>query len=493
MSFKPSSFQIAIADTLENDTCNMVINAVAGSGKTTTLIHCMEFIPSDVVTYYLAFNKAIVEDIKPRVPAHINVMTLHSMGAKALYSYRRSQLDDKKSYNVVSKLRDEWHQDSPGMIDADYLVRVRRLVDLFRQNLCVKAGQLTAIAKKHGIQILDGEVEKAMQVLHTMLLDEGTHDFTDMLYLPAVNPEIKLPLADYILVDESQDLNRAQQMLIRKMMHDKTRFIAVGDPYQAIYGFAGADADSFENMKLFPYTKELPLSINYRCAKSIIRFVNEQMPGIPIMAREDAPEGEVNHSASFKDIRDGDMVLCRNTAPLVKMCLQFIKNKHKAYVKGGDMGKQLANMVTRSGAKTIDLFEDWLEKELGIIYKRIAKKYPKMTHGEIVEEPAFVVMEEKKEVFLTIIDNADIGTPGELIQWIYDLFTDNKAGICFSTIHKSKGLENERVFIIERNLMPSQYAKKDWQLVQEINLMYVAYTRGKEYLGFVADWQYKNK
>lgn len=484
----PSQFQKDIYDFISNDTRNAVINAVAGSGKTTTIVNALELISSDKIVYFLAFNKAIVEELKSRVPNYINVSTLHSVGAKALFATRKSQLNDKKANGVIEFLKPAWI-DEDSELDEDYGQRVKKLVDLFRINLVQDEEELRILARKHDVEILNGECKRAMDVVRHMNIDKRYHDFVDMLYLPAMNNDIRLPKADVIFIDECQDLNKSQQILVQKMLKPDGRFVAVGDPRQAIYGFAGADVESFNNLKGMPNTIELPLSVNYRCGKNIIELAKKIVPAIE--AHDAAPDGVVNENASFKDIKDSDMVLCRNTAPLVKMCLEFIRDGKKAYVKGGDIGKNLINLILRSKAKTIKGFETYMSNQLEITWKRLKGKFPYMPEGELELEPAYAILNEKKIVLETIVDAQSIKSPKKLIEWIEKLFSDNQYGVCFSTIHKSKGLENERVFIIERHLMPSKYATKDWQKEQELNLEYVAYTRAKNLLGFVMDWEFK--
>lgn len=492
MAFSPSNLQTAIFDEAQNGVHNILINAVAGSGKTTTLIHTLRVLPPNSITYFLAFNKAIVEEIRTKVPSNINVSTLHAIGAQALYRSRKSQLNDKKVWREVSNMREQWAAEDGGVYPTgEYMGRVRKLVDLYRVNMAISKNTLKEIAAKHDIEVINGECERAIKIVDIISAIKHEHDFVDMLYLPASDSSIELPQADFVFADECQDLNLAQQVLIRKMLKPTGRFIAVGDPRQAIYGFAGADDESFARLKNIPNTIELPLSVNYRCGKNIIAMAQGIVPYIT--AHAGAPEGEVNMKASHKAITDNDMVLCRNVAPLVKMCLQFIAVGRKAYVKGGDIGKQLATMVTNSAAKTLNEFEEYLTFQEETIVSRIIKKYPFLTIAEAKEEAAFVVFQEKKDVFQTIIDTARIKTPSELITWINNLFADSKQGICFSSIHKSKGLENERVFIIEPDLMPSKYAKQPWQLTQEENLRYVAYTRAKSFLGIVTDWQFKKR
>lgn len=80
-----------------------------------------------------------------------------------------------------------------------------------------------------------------------------------------------------------------------------------------------------------------------------------------------------------------------------------------------------------------------------------------------------------------------VNTADDIIAKIDEIFPkrDKKNGISLSTIHKAKGLEAENVYIACKSLMPSKSAKLDWEINQEYNLMYVAYTRAKKTLGFI--------
>ena len=73
----------------------------------------------------------------------------------------------------------------------------------------------------------------------------------------------------------------------------------------------------------------------------------------------------------------------------------------------------------------------------------------------------------------------------ELRKLIEGIFSDDINGIILSTIHKAKGLENDRVFFLCPELIPSRFATMDWQFEQEQNLKYVAITRAKKELIYV--------
>jgi ATP-dependent exoDNAse (exonuclease V) beta subunit len=83
---------------------------------------------------------------------------------------------------------------------------------------------------------------------------------------------------------------------------------------------------------------------------------------------------------------------------------------------------------------------------------------------------------------------------------ILAMFSDTETGkvrkdvVTLCSIHKSKGLEFEQVYLLGKSqFMPSKYAKQEWMLVQESNLEYVAVTRAKDKLVYVNDVPTGNK
>jgi superfamily I DNA/RNA helicase len=84
--------------------------------------------------------------------------------------------------------------------------------------------------------------------------------------------------------------------------------------------------------------------------------------------------------------------------------------------------------------------------------------------------------------------SGDLVLVSDVTKKIQSIFSDEKSGIVLSTIHKAKGLESDNVFILNQDLMPSRWARKDWEKEQEQNLIYVAYTRAKHKLSFIMDY-----
>jgi len=514
MSFVPSIFQKNIFDFIVDGEGNAVINAVAGSGKTTTLLEALKMLPKDASIMFLAFNKSIKTEIQEKVNdlglTNVTVNTCHGFGFSSLLSSleNKPSIDNlkyrKMIRNVISfiqsgdltpildykfkaneiKICQAFDIDWESMDDKyEFTKRVIQLVDLGRMFLKTTTKSIKKISKKYNIVCSGNEAELASALIKLGKTFVSTIDFADMIYLPN---ELKLTTQkfDYVFIDECQDLNTAQRELMLKSLYPSSRFIAVGDKNQAIYGFAGADAESFNKLTKLPNTISLPLSVCYRCGSDIVKKAQNIVPDIQPFDKNKS--GVVDLDGSINDIIDGDMVLCRNTYPLVKLCLAFLKDGKKATIMGGDIGKSLINMVKEANQKDMNKVFDKLYHNLELVFKRILRA-EECTDEEARQNTEYVNYEEKIQVIEAIYTVGDDAL--KIISKLEDIFNDfNKEGIILSTIHKSKGLESNRVFIIHPEKMPSKFAKQKWELTQENNLRYVAYTRAKSLLSIVTDF-----
>jgi DNA helicase-2/ATP-dependent DNA helicase PcrA len=250
----------------------------------------------------------------------------------------------------------------------------------------------------------------------------------------------------------------------------------VGDFFQGVYGFNAADDKSFEWFEKFQNTKVLPLSVSFRCAKNIIIKAQEIVPDIK--ALEDAPDGIVRDGDVF-EAQSGDFILCRTTMPLVKLFFEFLVRQKKAIIKGRDIGLQLIDLIGK--INTIEKLKSFWNNELS--------KFRKDLKAEGVLNPnehsGYSTLEDKVMTLLFLAKLAD-NIP-DLKLKISTIFTDDIQGICLSTVHKIKGLEANRVFIIRPDLLPMKNVKS-WQYIQEKNLEYVAITRAKLELIYDKTW-----
>jgi len=489
--FHPSKYQKAIYKAINESNNHLLVDAKAGSGKTSTLKGIVKLLNPSLKVLNLAFNKSISKEMEEKLPKYIDVKTCHSAGMRIIFTGKqRPKVNDRKYKELAKLFIKQWEFDLEIEEDQDRYRNIIKLCSLARMALAENASDVFLLAEKHGMVF---RVEDGEKVLELIQFGSVNHrqiiDFADMIYLPVKYPAwYTIKKYDYVLVDECQDLSRAQQELVKLLVKSNGRMIFVGDERQAIYGFAGADSESFNVLRNIPGIIEMPLNECYRCSPEIIEMAKRIVPAIEAFSGNQ--KGEVNEKASIEDIKDGDMVLCRNTLPLVMLCYKLIGEGKPAYIKGRDVKKQLIALINKSKIKTITGLKKWMNGYLSQYANKLAKSRPQCEMSEILESSAYVMAEEKVSIINTIANGMNSNKVEALIREINLIFSERaeKGGICLSTIHRSKGLESDRVFIVDRQLMPAKYAKQDWQMEQERNLEYVAYTRAKIFLGFIHDW-----
>lgn len=501
--FTYSKYQKDIFDFVKNGQGNAVVEASAGAGKSTTLIKCLDFIDEDKTILMSAFNTDIVSVLKRKTKdfPNVNCATLHSIGRTMLqrnYPKDELTLDELKYKSYLNtNIKSLSSIDTYSLSKKDfgrYMKNIETFVNFGRAYLCQTVKDLDLIEDRYGIDTVADEKEVALDVMEYGKTDLSKIDFTDMIWLP--NVLFCKPIGmkyDWIMLDEVQDLSVCQREIILKCRKINTRMILVGDKKQCIFSFSSADPQSFEKLKDIPNTITLPLSISYRCAENIVNFAKKLVPSIE--PNDDGRHGEIKYNTQIDDIQDGDMVLCRNNAPLMQVYVDLIKQGKKCFIRGKDIGLNMKNAVKTTGMDTLNVKLDKdgvfvrLYDELFDAINDIMGKY-NVTYADAVET-SFVARKLDIIKALETLSN-NINTSKELIDKISDIFSDRKkGGISLSTIHKAKGLEANNVYIVCNSLMPSEMAKKDWEIEQEYNLMYVAYTRAKNILGFVDETNFE--
>ena len=495
--FIPSKYQQDIFDFIQHGNGNSVINALAGSGKTSTIVNAVKLIPPTCNALFIAFNKEIAKELEKKLEGvkNVHVKTLHSLGFLMI---RRNlgtniEIDEYKYRTFIKKnIKQLSSADFDKMttkLMQQYTDNVIQLCDLGRYNLAQCEKDLLQVSARHDIPIIDDECNAVLNVMKWGRENTTSIDFTDMVWLPyelTLNP-IGLQY-DYIFIDECQDLNAAQRELFLRCFRRGTRFIAVGDKKQAIYSFAGADAESFAKLQSLPNTTTLPLPISYRCPKKVVNLANQFVDTME--CREGAPDGEIVHNVSIKDIHDGDMVLCRTKMPLIKLYMRYLRMGVKSYVRGQDIGLNLLRMVDKTEQITLNvslqkdgvfarLYDDLFEERNRLMIKR----------GMDLEDATLSnqIMTKYDSIKALEILAEGLTSARDLHNRIENVFAESADGVCLSTIHKAKGLEANNVYILCKTLMPSRLATQEWEKEQEQNLMYVAYTRAKYKLGFVSE------
>lgn len=498
IEYEPSQYQKAIFDYIQHEKGNLVVEAAAGSGKTYTLVKALSLIPQDKRVLMTAFNKDIVKELTKKVKEfpNVEVRTLHGLGM--ILTTRGLRIGGMKpeGYKYTQLIYNHWQDLTKTNINKlsrnarkSFVENTKKLVDFGRFYLATTRSEMIELMTKYDIPCVADEVDVALKVMAIGGKNLDSIDYTDMIWMPHIyDLHLQECEYDFIMVDECQDLNVAERNLVLRCLKEGGRLIAVGDSNQCIYGFSGSDPDSFRAIQSIPNTVSMPLSISYRCPESVVKFAQNLVPSIE--AKQGAEEGVILDCVSLDDVHDGDMVLCRNNAPLLQVYCKLLEQGKRAYIRGSDVGKNLQNIVIgthkdylhtnlKQDGVFIRLYEDLFNSRKAIMERYGISQEDAMKHETI---QAKLDMIRALEVL-----GADLTTTEELTKKIEDIFpkNDKGEGIMLSTVHKAKGLEADNVFIACASLMPSKSALDEWQVQQERNLMYVAYTRAKKVLGFL--------
>lgn len=473
---KWSTYQSDIFNFVENALGNAIIEAVAGSGKTTTIVEAINRVPSHQSAIFLAFNKSIAEELKSR---GVNAKTFHSLCCSA--AMRAVNANGISGDKLNRLMRQHFSEDD----NFKYCSFVTRLVGLGKQ---VGMGCLVRetpdswydIIDHHDLELdkEDANVTRAIEIASELLdLSNNSNmiDFDDMLYLPVLLG-LSLPKFYFIFVDEAQDTNAIQRAILRKIMGPKSRLVAVGDPAQAIYGFRGADSNSLNRIQKEFNCKRFPLSVSYRCSTNIVEHARNWVDHI--QPADGAPAGEVQHLNYTWEVGcfdPEDLVVCRTTRPLIALAFKMLRARIPVTVMGREIGTGLVKLIRKFRTNDIDE----LEKKIELWERRETEKaVAKM------DESKAAAIEDKAQCLLMLA--GEIGEEGgdvqSLINTIEQLFTPTRNSTTLATIHKAKGLEADTVYWLNSSQCPSKWARQRWQKVQEHNLCYVATTRAKSKL-----------
>jgi len=494
--FLPSAQQQKFLDWCVTGTGSCILEAVAGSGKTTTLIEAVTRIAGQVAL--VAYNKKIASEIDERLKERMidwkkaKAGTCHSFGFAAFRkAFANVQVDDKKVERIAEALITEGSDLRPD------LSRIVNMVSLAKQRIVGVDSDIndnaawSDIIIHHDIfddvpvghSLMNSRVAAARQILALSNEDVRNIDFDDMIYLPLLR-NMRFWQYDVVMIDEAQDTNPARRLLVRRMLKPNGRLIAVGDCHQAIYGFTGADNDSLDQIRRAFNCIDLPMTNTYRCPKNVVAFAKQWVGHID--AVDTAPDGKVSTMTTadlFRDLSSNGglssaAILCRNTAPLVSLAMRFIRHRFPCKIEGRDVGAQLRKMATRWKVADVDQFEDklndWAGKETA--KARAAKKESKVQQIDDTVATLHEIVEQCRAEGAPTMD--------AVVAYIDGLFSDNVRNmLVLSTIHKSKGREWEQVYWLDRaTTCPSKYATQDWEKDQEVNIQYVAATRAKREL-----------
>jgi len=468
-----SKYQEAIFREVEEGTGHLVVLALAGSGKTKTLEGIVERIPVSKQVLLCAFNNKIKEELKTRIKkSNTEVLTLHQLGYRKLRNIWASAMPrpvETREEFLVAKF-------VPELAGRETRTTIRKLVSLCKCYVADTQEQIIDIMFSYDCDPVNRAHSPELYAQWVLAILEESRKrspeitFDDMIYVPA-HMKIRTGAYDFVLIDETQDLNVAQIKLSLNAIRPGGRIIAVGDKNQAIYRFRGADENAIPNLIEALHAKVLPLSISYRCPRAVVNHVKRYVPEFEIAPN--AIEGllkKVSEGFMKENWQEGDYVISRVNAPLSSLCLEARKNGIRAVVVGRETGETLKKLIKKSEKETIPELLQWL------LTWRDAMVDKLMSSGK---EKAVDLVIDKYDNLVALSEDAE--TIETLIERIDYLFTEPKDGeerLQLMSCHKAKGLENERVWLIDSTFRPD---KSD----EEKNLYYVGCTRSLENLWLV--------
>ncbi|ARN78242.1 hypothetical protein BST97_09695 [Nonlabens spongiae] len=521
----PTKQQQIIFDFIEKGNSHGMIDAVAGSGKTSTLINGLKLIDTNNKVLFCAFNKKIQEEISSKTKEYGNVVvrTSYALGLNILkyYSAKFNQKPSESKYytlinETLKRKKDSWEfevessltinferirniyyslkeENEPDVFYKTFFSNFYSLVDLSRYTLSYGRGlqAFKELIFKYGIDVdsqnidlLDAYynlIQDIIKVGINSAVESGVYDFADMIFLPCYLKLKARSQYDIVLVDECQDLSNAQFKIIRKYLKEKGRFFAVGDPFQSIYGFAGASPKSFHNIKSVFRPQMFELTNCFRCAPEIIELAKDIRPDIQTKNEFKGKVQHINFDQIGDNARSGDYIISRYNAYLFDILFKLLELNKKCKILGKSrILKELKLIIPDNKLDNRNYYENLLY-ELEKILEAAIKKFGK--------NPTYLNKLENLRDSISIISSCyirseNLNTLRELFHYIDGLMNgDDCDSIILSSIHKSKGLESDRVFIIGYPDLPVKLeGMLDWQLYQEECLKYVAITRAKKEL-----------
>ncbi len=508
-----STYQQAGIHDAKEGTGHTVVVARAGSGKSTLQEEMICHVPRGLRVLVCAFNVEIKDaftERKARILARrpdldsyesdgrkvvpFEIKTVCGLGfAVCRYAFRGVKVDEFKAYDQASEL-------VPGDEHKAYrsvLVKVAGLAKGFLVNnmrdaftLCTRKGDTELALVRAGFdpekateeqerKALDVMARDVLALMDKAKLDTSRVDFDDMWWLPVVL-NLRGWGYDRIFCDEAQDLSYAQFKLIQKMTKRGGRICMVLDPMQVIYEFRGGTATMHEVIIEELRAKVLPLSITYRCDKLIVDLAKHIVDDFE--ARPGAPDGLVEevstkeYAAAYDLARPGDFVISRKNAPLLSLCIGFLKRGVPAIIRGRkDVAQVLLSLIERSKAKTLDKLNEWIDRWEEREIKRATRKNPE-ADTSVISDTASAIR----------VLAGDVESVSEIRSKIELLFTDgdDSRRVVLTSVHRAKGLERDRCIVLADTFrLGSRNGIGNGG--EEARLWYVAVTRAKHELYLV--------
>lgn len=477
---------------------NLFVQAVAGSGKSTTLFRFANLLPANLRVLFLSFNKSIQLHAEEKLAdTCVEAMTFHKYGLSVMRQQRPSiKIDYKKIDNLVEvvfpKSQEEAYYANNNRFDKRQLYPITkfyivRKVLMTIRTLALPVESAVCIRKylrdeKINLQMIPGDdlskfefqrrvrwaVKHADEILTLLNQSDSLYtimDLTDMVRLPCVNNLIR-DVYDLILVDEAQDIDPYQLNMIGQLATLGARIVAVGDRKQAIYAFKGSIAGVVDQLIKTHNMTELPLSITYRCKRVISEHVNKTCNAA--IEAKDAGGTVIDKDLTYyeddervlkivgyvKEYSPGFLISPTNGMLLV-IWIELLKHGVAAKFKDTCVIRDIQNLIKKY--KTVE------EVRVYLIDKIDKYEGDDLAISETRYELLFGILALMQHVNIRSMEDFEA-----LIKKMKDV----KSDLFLHTVHSSKGLETKTVILVHNWFGGSQLE----------NMKYVAMTRASNKL-----------
>jgi superfamily I DNA/RNA helicase len=472
---------------------HLTVEARAGTGKTTSLIEGVLRAPERRILI-CAFSKIIQLELQKRIPPNrynIKAQTLHGLGLSLIRKFRSDigiDFGSARADDLTDKVCAVTVPDAVKKLISKLMTKGREIAPHARELGDLSEAVITYDCEPEEEWQATGYTndfveQKALDAMELAShVENGTViDGSDMIFLPVRNKWLR-PMFDLVVVDEAQDMTSAQLEIAQGVTEGGGRMCLIGDSRQAIFGFRGADSDSLSRLHNELKAQRLYLTVTRRCGKAIVDRAKILVPDFE--AHEENKDGEIiilGPGELVPTAGPGDFVLSRTNAPLVSTALQLLKVGKRTRIAGRDISKGLIALVKKLRPTSVPDFErklnTWKEKKLAKLISdlSIADKRKEAAINSKIE-----AIHDQVDMLIHITEGAK--NVNEILLKIEGLFQDDGMGadsvITCSSVHRAKGLEAKRVFILTDTLR--NYS------IEEQNIEYVAVTRAKETLFLVS-------
>lgn len=286
--------------------------------------------------------------------------------------------------------------------------------------------------------------------------------------------------------DEIVSIEKAEGEFIDIDVDDASNFFSDGIlSHNSIFHFAGADSDAVDNLIEEFDCQELPLMETFRCPKQIVERCNDV--NTDLRAADCCIDGEITElgiNELFDELRPGDVVLSRKKAPLITMAFAAIRRGMKANIINNDIGDMLVMLMRNIKAETpselLTKTEEWKEETVAEYNEKGWSTVGVSERADCLIALVTGLMRQNNR--LTIRDITD--DIDERFRYVPDEKCKEKDSVMFGTIHRSKGLEWPRCWILnDTYLNHPKMTERDHE--EEKRIRYVGESRVQEMLGLV--------